>query len=309
MRSRPATASGGPPRTGASIRVTSRGSLLATDRIASGPTVDISISHCPGVSAATTPLSANSTCCSACGVASMVMTASAPVTASAGDEAAAAPWSINGAVLLLVRFQTVTSWPASSSRVAIGVPISPRPRNASLLIECSVLGVTCLGLQSPYGHGVVARTTSSRGTSSRPRASPCTPCLSSRLAWIHAAGEPEALDSHQQGFPGPTRDPDAGCARRRAAASAAQPRRSARRDQGRERDLRSRPDGGANGRTPVSTHGQVRTPAVDLLIMKTLPVGGGSGWRERGTGVVAAIGTRPRDRRVGGGGGESGGGG
>src|SRR4051794_31439209 len=74
----------------------------------------------------------------------MVMTASAPVTASAGDEAAAAPWSINGAVLLLVRFQTVTSWPASSSRVAIGLPISPRPRKASLLIECSVLGVTCL---------------------------------------------------------------------------------------------------------------------------------------------------------------------
>src|SRR4051812_30533975 len=92
----------------------------------------------------------------------MVMTASAPVTASAGDEAAAAPWSINGGVLLLVRFQTVRSWPASSSRVAIGVPISPRPRKASLLIECSVLGVTCLGLQSPYGHGVVARTTSSR---------------------------------------------------------------------------------------------------------------------------------------------------
>src|SRR3954463_4094944 len=81
----------------------------------------------------------------------MVMTASAPVTASAGDEAAAAPWSINGAVLLLVRFQTVTSWPASRSRVAIGLPISPRPRKASLLIECSVLGVTCLELQSPYG--------------------------------------------------------------------------------------------------------------------------------------------------------------
>src|SRR3954451_6203188 len=200
MRSRPAAASGGPPRTGASIRVTSRGSLLATERIASGPTVEISISRCPGVSAPTTPLSANSTCCSASGVASMVMTASAPVTAPAGDEAAAAPWSINGAVLLLVRFQTVTSWPASSSRVAIGLPISPRPRKASLLIECSVLGVTCRGLQRRYGHAVVAMTTSSRGTSSRPRASPYTPCLSSRLAWIHAAGEPESLDPHQQGF-------------------------------------------------------------------------------------------------------------
>src|SRR4051812_13814752 len=183
----------------------------------------------------------------------MVMTASAPVTASAGDEAAAAPWSINGAVLLLVRFQTVTSWPASSSRVAIGLPISPRPRKASLLIECSVLGVTCLGLQRRYGHGVVAMTTSSRGTSSRPRASPYTPCRSSRLAWIHAAGEPESLDSGQQGFrrtdEGSRRGRGSCCARRHAAASAAQPRRPARRDQGREGDLRSRRNGGVDGRT------------------------------------------------------------
>src|SRR4051812_33975545 len=39
------------------------------------------------------------------------------------------------------------------------------------------------------------------------------------------------------------------------------------------------------------------TPSVDLLIMRRSRLGGGSGWHGRGTDVVAAIVTRPPDRR------------
>src|SRR5258708_26250726 len=54
----------------------------------------------------------------------------APAAASAGAAAAMAPRSASGAVRPGVRFQTASSWPAPSRREAIGVPISPRPRNA-----------------------------------------------------------------------------------------------------------------------------------------------------------------------------------
>ena len=45
--------------------------------------------------------------------------------------------------------------------------------------------------------------------------------------------------------------------------------------------------------------GEANTPAVDLLIMKGLRLGGGSGWHGRGIDAVAAISTRPPDQRVG----------
>jgi hypothetical protein len=78
------------------------------ERIVSGPTVDMSMSHCPGLSAPATPSSAKSTCSSAGGFASIVITASAPARVSAGDTAAVAPWSTSGRTLALVRFQTVS---------------------------------------------------------------------------------------------------------------------------------------------------------------------------------------------------------
>jgi len=80
--------------------------------------------------AAAAPSGPNSTSSSAAGVASIVHTASAPPAASAGEAARRAPFCTAGRAFSAVRFHTVTSWPASTSRMAIGSPIRPRPRNA-----------------------------------------------------------------------------------------------------------------------------------------------------------------------------------
>ena len=60
IASRPAVASGTLPRTGASTRVTALAVRRPTEPMVSGPTVDMSMSHCPGLRAGTTPSSANS---------------------------------------------------------------------------------------------------------------------------------------------------------------------------------------------------------------------------------------------------------
>jgi hypothetical protein len=108
MASVPAVASGTLPRTGASTTLTPLGRRCAMERTSSGPTVDMSMSNCPEVSAPTTPPS-NSTSSSAAGVASIVMTTSAPAIASTGVSAAEAPRSTSGPSLALVRFQTLRS--------------------------------------------------------------------------------------------------------------------------------------------------------------------------------------------------------
>src|SRR6266542_380627 len=144
MASRPAVASGTLPRTGASTKVTPCGRRAATSRTVSGPTVDMSISSWPGLSAAARPSVPKTTCSSACGLATMVIAASTPTAASAGVEATAAPRSARGRLFAAVRFQTVRSLPASSSLVAIGVPISPRPTNASF-------GIRSLPLSHAFG--------------------------------------------------------------------------------------------------------------------------------------------------------------
>src|SRR5207248_409932 len=73
--------------------------------------------------------------------ASMVNKPSTPRAASGGDAARRAPRSANGSTLAAVRFHTVTSWPASTRRVAMGAPIEPRPRNASFAIPAASFGV------------------------------------------------------------------------------------------------------------------------------------------------------------------------
>src|SRR6266516_1333726 len=152
MASRPAVASGTLPRTGASTKVTPCGRRAATSRTVSGPTVDMSISSWPDLSAAARPSGPKTTCSSACGLATMVIAAPTPAAACAGVDATEAPRSASGRVLWVVRFQTVRSLPASSSLVAIGVPISPRPTNPSFAIDRSLL--TCFGVRAPHGHRV-----------------------------------------------------------------------------------------------------------------------------------------------------------
>jgi hypothetical protein len=78
------------------------------------------------------PSRPNSTWLTASGVASMVMANSTPSAAPAGDTATLAPARAKDAVRGTDRFQTVTSWPAWSRRVAMGVPMVPRPRKAIL---------------------------------------------------------------------------------------------------------------------------------------------------------------------------------
>src|SRR5207237_9773876 len=73
--------------------------------------------------------------CSASGVASMVTASPTPAAAAAGATATLAPRWHSAPVRSWSRFHTRTSWPASSSRIAIRVPICPTPRNAILDIS------------------------------------------------------------------------------------------------------------------------------------------------------------------------------
>ena len=61
------------------------GKRAAAERTSSGPTVDMSIKTWPGESAGASPAVPNRTCSSASGVASIVMTKSAPAAAFAGE--------------------------------------------------------------------------------------------------------------------------------------------------------------------------------------------------------------------------------
>jgi hypothetical protein len=62
----------------------------------------------------------------------MVMANSAPVAASRGVAAAVAPTSVSA--LDRERFQARTRCPAAIRFMAIGMPIAPRPRNATVVV-------------------------------------------------------------------------------------------------------------------------------------------------------------------------------
>src|ERR1035441_5213843 len=64
---------------------------------------------------------------------SIVITASAPSSASAGVAAAIAPSRMSGLVRSSLRFHTDNSCPAISNRSAIGVPILPSPKNPTFI--------------------------------------------------------------------------------------------------------------------------------------------------------------------------------
>jgi hypothetical protein len=118
--------------TGASSTATRPASRSFSARIASGPTVDMSIRAAPGGRVAARPSGPNTTSSSDSGPASMVMAASASLAASAGVAAATAPLATASASRPGVRFQTRTWCPAAASRVAMGAPITPSPQKASV---------------------------------------------------------------------------------------------------------------------------------------------------------------------------------
>src|ERR1700684_172047 len=65
----------------------------------------------------------------------MVITTSAPSSASAGVAAAIAPSRSSGSVLPSVRFHTRNSCPAAIRCRAIGAPILPKPKNPIFIGE------------------------------------------------------------------------------------------------------------------------------------------------------------------------------
>jgi hypothetical protein len=113
----------------------------------------MSMSSWPRPSPPAKPSSPSTTCSSAWGLATIVIATSTLAAACAGVAATAAPRSASGLVLSAVRFQTVRSWPVSSSRVAIGVPISPSTRNASFAI-CVAPFSHAFGVQAPHRHRI-----------------------------------------------------------------------------------------------------------------------------------------------------------
>jgi hypothetical protein len=76
---------------------------------ASGPIVDISIRVAPDAIPFATPSSPKTTCSTASGEANIVMTASAPAAASAGEPASVAPALARRSAFSGVRFQTTNS--------------------------------------------------------------------------------------------------------------------------------------------------------------------------------------------------------
>src|SRR6185437_4879377 len=115
------------PMTGASTSATLPGRRAATSSSACGPMVEASIRVVPGRRCPAIPPTTSRT---AVGSASMVMTTSASRTASAGLAATLAPSAWNGSARDAVRFQTVSGYPAASRRLAIGLPMIPRPIKA-----------------------------------------------------------------------------------------------------------------------------------------------------------------------------------
>src|SRR5688572_27542570 len=100
------------------------------------------------------PSSANTMRPTAFGSATQAMTTSQASASSRGVRATRAPASTRGAHLSGVRFQTVRSWPFSSSFRAMRLPISPRPANPTFITPLSRLATGPLPLQ-PVEHHVV----------------------------------------------------------------------------------------------------------------------------------------------------------
>lgn len=71
-------------------------------------------------------------------LANMVMIVPAPSTAAAALSAVMAPCAANDSALDLLRFHTISRWPAASRLRVMRLPISPMPRNATLPVDCFI---------------------------------------------------------------------------------------------------------------------------------------------------------------------------
>ena len=125
----PFSAPGTPPDTGASMSpMPCAASRAANARAESGAMLEKSTTRLPGRAAAATPCMPNSTASTAAWSVRHIMTMSDCRATSAGEAATRAPRASTGASLSGVRFHTVTSWPAASSRSVMGRPMRPIPR-------------------------------------------------------------------------------------------------------------------------------------------------------------------------------------
>ena len=92
----------------------------------------MSMTIVPGAAPSIMPPGPTMTCSTSGESETQVTTISLPLAASLGDAAADAPASVRGSMRDGVRFQTVTSWPAFTRFMHMGVPISPSPTKPTL---------------------------------------------------------------------------------------------------------------------------------------------------------------------------------
>jgi hypothetical protein len=132
----PDSASARLPRTGASTSPVAGGSTDASRATAAGPTVDISTTVSDALAPAAIPSGPAVTARRAAGSATIVISNSAWLAASAGVAAGVAPSSASGPAFAADLVQTITPWPAASSRAAMRLPIAPSPTTATAVM-CS----------------------------------------------------------------------------------------------------------------------------------------------------------------------------
>ena len=134
----PASAPFTPPLTGASIIWTPFSARRsAMERVTEGDMVLMSMTTDPGAAPSITPSGPAMTCSTSGESETQVMTISLLLAASLGEEALEAPASARGFMRDAVRFQTVTSWPAFTRFMHMGVPISPSPTKPTLAMRKS----------------------------------------------------------------------------------------------------------------------------------------------------------------------------
>src|SRR5262249_28387162 len=136
ITSDPDSASARLPRTGASSSLVAGGSAVANRATAPGPTVDISTTVSDALAPAPTPSGPSVPARGAGGWATTVISPPARPGAPAGVPAGTAPSSASGPAFPADLFQTVTSWPAATSRAATRLPIAPSPATATAVM-CS----------------------------------------------------------------------------------------------------------------------------------------------------------------------------
>ena len=119
-----------PPDTGASsISAPRASSAAAISRVATGEIELMSTTTAPRRTPSRMPFGPCTTSRTSGVSATIMMMMSLRLATSLGDAPTFAPACATSAVLLCVRFQTVTSYPAATRCFAIGRPMIPRPMN------------------------------------------------------------------------------------------------------------------------------------------------------------------------------------